>query len=57
MFNVFNLSTLTIGTISNVSLRTYFVVEKSNVVVDEYGVFGLVSYCNSNIGVAFLCHY
>ena len=43
MFSVFNLSTLTIGTISDASLRTDFVVEKSNVVVDEYGVFGLVS--------------
>ena len=42
MFSVFNLSTLTIGTISDV-LRTDFVVEKSNVIVDEYGVFDLVS--------------
>ena len=38
-------------------LRIDFDVEKNNLVVDVYGVFGLVSYRNNNIGVAFLCHY
>ena len=29
-------------------------VEKNNLVLGVYGVFGLVSYRNSNIGVAFM---
>ena len=36
-------------------LRIDFVVEKNNLVVGVYGVFGLVSYRNNNIEVAFLC--
>ena len=38
-------------------LRIYFVVEKSNLVLGVYGVFGLVSYRNDDIEVAFLCLY
>ena len=38
-------------------LRIDFDVEKSNLVVGVYGVFGLVSYHNNSVGVAFLCLY
>ena len=36
-------------------LRIDFDVEKNNLVVGVYGVFGLVSYRNDNIAVASLC--
>ena len=49
MFSVFNLSTLTMGIIYDVILRIEFDVEKNNLVVGVYGVFGLVSYRNNNI--------
>ena len=38
-------------------LENRFDLEKNNLVVGVYGVFGLVSYRNNNIGVAFLCLY
>ena len=38
-----------------VFLRIDFDVEKNNLVVGVYGVFGLVSYRINNIEVAFLC--
>ena len=52
MFSVFNFSTLTM-----MFFRIDFDVEKNNLVVGVYGIFGLVSYRNNNIGVAFLCLY
>ena len=56
MFSVFNFSTLTMGIIYDV-FRIDFVVEKNNLVVGVYGVFGLVSYPNYNIELALLCLY
>ena len=50
MFSVFNFSTLTMGIIYDV-FRIDFVVEKNNLVVGVYGVFGLVSYPNYNMGL------
>ena len=41
MFSVFNLSTLTMGFFSDVFIKD-FVVEKNNLVVDEYDVFSLI---------------
>ena len=55
MFSVFNFFTITMGIIYDVFLRIYFDVEKNNLVVGVYGVFGLVSYRNNNFEVAFLC--
>ena len=49
MFSVFNFTTLTIGIIDDDFLRIDFDVEKNNLVVGVYGVFGLVSYRNYNI--------
>ena len=57
MFSVFNFSTLTMGRFFMMFLRRDFDVEKNNLVVEVYGVFGLVSYRNNNIEVAFLCLY
>ena len=54
MFSVFNFSTLTIGIIYGVFLRIDFDVEKNNLVVGVYGVFGLVSYRYNHIGVFFM---
>ena len=45
------------GIINDVFLRIDFDVEKNNLVVGVYGVFGLVSYRNNNIEVAFLRLY
>ena len=56
MFSVFNFSTLTMGIIYDV-LRIDFDVEKNNLVVGVYSVFGLVTFRNSNIEMAFLCLY
>ena len=38
-------------------LRIDFDVEKNNLVIGVYGVFGLVSYRNNTIELAFLCLY
>ena len=43
--------------IYGVFLRIDFDVEKNNLVVGVYGVFGLVSYCKYNIEVAILPLY
>ena len=52
-----SISPLTMGIIYDVFLRIDFDVEKKNLVVGVYGAFGLVSYRNNNIEVAFLCLY
>ena len=54
MFSVFNFSTLTMGTISDV-FSIDFVLKKNNLVEGVYGVFDLVSYRNRIIEVALLC--
>ena len=48
-----SISPLTMGIIYDVFLRIDFDVEKKNLVVGVYGAFGLVSYRNNNIEVAF----
>ena len=57
MFSVFNFSTLTMGIIYDVFLKIEFDVEKNNLAICVYGVFGQVSYPNNSIEVAFLCLY